>query len=58
MVTKVYLTTPAGIAEVYLMREDLRLRRYSAAIQRAQRLNRLAEQARNGRPLIAPIWLR
>lgn len=39
-------------AEVYLMREDLRQRRYSAAIQRAQRLNRLAEQARNGGPLI------
>lgn len=39
-------------AEAYLMREELRQRRYSAAIQRAQRLNRLAEQARNGGPLI------
>ncbi|MGQ9901437.1 MAG: hypothetical protein ACUVR1_04405 [Fimbriimonadales bacterium] len=39
-------------AEAYLMREELRQRRYSAAIQRAQRLNRLAEQVRNGGPLI------
>lgn len=39
-------------AEAYLMREELRQRRYSAAIQRAQRLNRLAEQARNGGALI------
>ena len=39
-------------AEAYLMREELRQRRYRAAIQRAQRLNRLAEQARNGGALI------
>lgn len=40
-------------AEVYLMREELRQRRYRAAIQRAQQLNRLAEQARDGGALIS-----
>ena len=39
-------------AEAYLMREELRQKRYRAAIARAERLNRLAEQARNGGPLI------
>jgi hypothetical protein len=35
-------------AEAYLMREELRQKRYRAAIARADRLSRLAEQARNG----------
>jgi hypothetical protein len=39
-------------AEAYLMREELRQKRYRAAIARADRLSRLAEQARNGGPLI------
>jgi hypothetical protein len=39
-------------AESYLMREELRQKRYRAAIARADRLSRLAEQARNGGPLI------
>jgi hypothetical protein len=39
-------------AEAYLMREELRRERYRAAIARAERLTRLAEQARNGGPLI------
>jgi len=39
-------------AEAYLMREELRRKRYRAAIARADRLSRLAEQARNGGPLI------
>jgi hypothetical protein len=39
-------------AEVYLMREELRQKRYRAAIARADRLSRLAEQVRNGGPLI------
>jgi hypothetical protein len=39
-------------AEAYLMREELRQKRYRAAIARAERLTRLAEQARNGGPLI------
>ncbi len=39
-------------AEAYLMREELRQKRYRVAIARAERLNRLAEQARNGGPLI------
>jgi hypothetical protein len=38
--------------EAYLMREELRQKRYRAAIARADRLSRLAEQARNGGPLI------
>jgi hypothetical protein len=38
--------------EAYLMREELRQNRYRDAIKRAQRLARLAEQARNGGPLI------
>jgi hypothetical protein len=39
-------------AEAYLMREELRQKRYRAAIARADRLSRLAEQVRNGGPLI------
>jgi hypothetical protein len=39
-------------AEAYLMREELRQKRYRAAIARADRLSRLAEQARNGGLLI------
>lgn len=39
-------------AEAYLMREELRQKRYRAAIARADRLSRFAEQARNGGPLI------
>jgi hypothetical protein len=39
-------------AEAYLMREELRQKRYRTAIARADRLSRLAEQARNGGPLI------
>jgi hypothetical protein len=39
-------------AESYLMREELRQKRYRAAIARADRLSRLAEQVRNGGPLI------
>ncbi|MCL6535534.1 MAG: hypothetical protein K6U77_05625 [Armatimonadetes bacterium] len=39
-------------AESYLMREELRQKRYRGAIARADRLSRLAEQARNGGPLI------
>jgi len=39
-------------AEAYLMREELRQKRYRAAIARADRLSRLAEQARNGGTLI------
>jgi hypothetical protein len=39
-------------AEAYLMREELRQKRYRAAIARADRLSRLTEQARNGGPLI------
>jgi hypothetical protein len=38
--------------EAYLMREELRQKRYRDAIKRAQRLARLAEQARNGGPLL------
>jgi hypothetical protein len=38
--------------EAYLMREELRQKRYRAAIARADRLSRLTEQARNGGPLI------
>jgi hypothetical protein len=36
----------------YFMREELRQRRYRDAIQRAERLTRLADQVRNGGPLI------
>jgi len=39
-------------AESYLMREELRQKRYRGAIARADRLSRLAEQARNGGSLI------
>jgi hypothetical protein len=39
-------------AEAYLMREELRQKRYRAAIARADRLSRLADQVRNGGPLI------
>jgi hypothetical protein len=39
-------------AEAYLMREELRQKRYRAAIARADRLSRLAEQARNGGSLV------
>jgi hypothetical protein len=39
-------------AEAYLMREELRQKRYRAAIARADRLSRLAEQARNGGLLV------
>ena len=38
-------------AESYLMHEELRQKRYRAAIARADRLSRLAEQVRNGGPL-------
>ncbi|BCW96951.1 MAG: hypothetical protein WHS44_05725 [Fimbriimonadales bacterium] len=38
--------------EAYLMREELRQRRYRDAIRRADRLSRLADQVRNGGPLI------
>jgi hypothetical protein len=38
--------------ESYLMREELRQKRYRAAVARAERLSRLAEQARNGGTLI------
>ena len=38
--------------EAYLMREELRQKRYRAAVARADRLSRLAEQARNGGSLI------
>ena len=36
----------------YFMREELRQRRYREAVQRAERLTRLADQARNGGALI------
>jgi hypothetical protein len=36
----------------YFMREELRQRRYRDAIRRAERLTRLADQVRNGGPLI------
>jgi hypothetical protein len=39
-------------AEAYLMREELRQKRYRAASARADRLSRLADQVRNGGPLI------
>lgn len=39
-------------AEAYLMREDLKARRYRRAIERAERLSRLADQMRNGGALI------
>jgi len=39
-------------AESYLMREELRQKRYRGAIARADRLSRLAEQVRNGGALI------
>jgi len=38
--------------EAYLMREELRQKRYRAAVARADRLSRLADQVRNGGPLI------
>jgi hypothetical protein len=38
--------------EAYLMREELRQKRYRAAIARADRLSRLADQVRNRGPLI------
>jgi len=36
----------------YFMREELRQRRYREALKRAERLSRLADQVRNGGPLI------
>ncbi|MCS7300205.1 MAG: hypothetical protein NZ556_01430 [Fimbriimonadales bacterium] len=39
-------------AEAYLMREDLKTRRPRRAVERAQRLTRLADQVRNGGVLI------
>lgn len=39
-------------AEAYLMKQELRQRRYREAIARAQRLNRLADQVREGGALI------
>ncbi|MCX7925239.1 MAG: hypothetical protein N2554_05450 [Fimbriimonadales bacterium] len=39
-------------AEAYLMRQDLKAKRYRAAVERAQRLMRLADQVRNGGALI------
>ena len=43
-----------GLARIdaYFMREELRQRRYRDAIRRAERLRRLADQVRNGGPLI------
>jgi hypothetical protein len=38
--------------DAYFMREELRQRRYRDAIRRAERLRRLADQVRNGGPLI------
>ncbi|CUU37748.1 MAG: hypothetical protein K6U12_02370 [Armatimonadetes bacterium] len=39
-------------AEAYLMKQELRQRRYREAVARAQRLNRLADQMREGGTLI------